>query len=139
MKLEIISNTPNLEKIIVTSILTTTSGKKPSLIYKNLEDSPNKIQNILKKVKIQHGSVLDHNIVCMYLHSEEELILDILIKSSYFYVTKIKLNEWIISSNLRTIIRYIQKYPDDEFAKKLYDVVCIIAPNIKGYLEIDKQ
>jgi len=129
MKLEIISKTADMERLIVTSVLTTTSGKKPSRLFNELETNPNKVKKILRKLEVQHGSVLDHNILCMHLYGRESEVLDILLKSSYFSITKIENDEWIISSNLRTIIRYIQNY-DDEFSRKLYDIVKTVTPNI---------
>ena len=129
MKLELFSYTPELETLIATSVLTTTSGKKPSKIYNSLLNDAEKVKRILSKLEVQHGSVLDHNIICSALEANESEVLQILLKNRYFTITHIEDSKWLISSNLRTAIRYVQKN-DDDFAKELIKIISYVAPTI---------
>ena len=61
MRLNLISYSPNIETLIATSMLTTTSGAQPSILFERLKERPEKVQEIVERVEVQHGNILEHN------------------------------------------------------------------------------
>ncbi|MBN1682380.1 hypothetical protein JW865_02365 [Candidatus Bathyarchaeota archaeon] len=129
MKIQLIATTPNIETLVATAVLTTTSGAQPSILFDRMREKPDKVNEIIEKIEVQHGSILEHNRIIWSVEAEEFEILDILLKTKFFTFTRIGSNYWIISGNLRTIIEYWNEQKDD-FSKKLLNSLKDIVPSI---------
>lgn len=116
MKLSLLSSTQEVETLIATALLTTTSGAKPSTLFRMLLRKPERVAKILGRLEIHHGSVLEHNRFVWILVATEEEVLDILLKKRFYDFTKLRSGKWLVSANLRTVVEYVDEY-DDEFAR----------------------
>jgi len=52
MKLHLITHSPNIETMIATSMLTTTSGAMPSTLYNRLSVKPEKVADIVGRIEV---------------------------------------------------------------------------------------
>jgi hypothetical protein len=125
----LISYTPNLDTLIATSMLTTTSGAQPSVLFERLIDRPEKVKDIINRIEVQHGNILEHNRIIWELDAKNDEVLNILINSKFFNLTKIKYSNWLISASLRTIVEYSQKY-SDQFIELIIDSIQEVSPQI---------
>lgn len=116
MKLSLLSYTQEVETLVATALLTTTSGAKPSTLFHTLLRKPEKVANILGRMETHHGSVLEHNRFVWILVATEAEVLDILLKKRFYAFTKLRSGRWLVSANLRTVVEYVDEY-DDEFAR----------------------
>lgn len=112
MNLELITHTIELDVLIATAVLTTTSKSKPSTIFHKLKKDPKRVANILSRIELQHGSIFDHNRLCWRMEATDNEVLEVLLKNRFFTFTRIKDSTWLLSTNLRTAIRYIQGNKD---------------------------
>ncbi len=122
MRLELITQTTNADVIIATAVLTTASKSSPSTLFQRLKSDPKKVADILDRIEVQHGSILDHNRLCWRMEATEREVLEILLKHRFFSFTRLEGNKWLMSSNLRTAISYIQDY-NDPFSEALMDTI----------------
>jgi hypothetical protein len=129
MKLELLDYTPDIETLVAVAMLTTTSGSKPSQLFIDLRDQDDKVAEIVGRLELQHGSILEHNRLIWRLESRKSDIMDIMLKCKFFNFSKISEDLWILSSNLRTLIEYSQNN-EDEFAELLLESVRGISPEI---------
>ena len=129
MRLRLVSYTPNIETLIATSMLTTTSGAQPSVLFERLINRPEKVKNVINRIEVQHGNILEHNRVIWELDATKDELLNILLNSKFFNVTKIADSKWLISTSLRTIVEYSQKY-SDQFIEIIIDSITEISPQI---------
>jgi hypothetical protein len=125
----LISYTPNLDTLIATSMLTTTSGAQPSVLFERLIDRPEKVKDIINRIEVQHGNILEHNRIIWELDAKNDEVLNILINSKFFNLTKIEYSNWLISASLRTIVEYSQKY-SDQFIELIIDSIQEVSPQI---------
>jgi len=72
---------------------------------------------------------LEHNRVIWELDATKDELLNILLNSKFFNVTKIADSKWLISTSLRTIVEYSQKY-SDQFIEIIIDSIKEISPQI---------
>ncbi len=123
MRLEFVTHTTDIEAMIATAVLTMTSKSKPSTLFRRLKKDPEQVANILGKIEFQHGSVLDHNRLCWRMEATDAEVLEVLLRNRFFSFTRLDGSDWLLSSNLRTAIRYIQEYQGDPFSKALRDSI----------------
>ncbi|MEM4726625.1 MAG: hypothetical protein QXD04_00015 [Candidatus Bathyarchaeia archaeon] len=133
LRLKLLSSTQNIEAIIATALLTTSTPSNPMDIYRRLLRDPEKIKALLNRVELHHGSLLEHNQLCWLLEASKDEVLEILMKSHFFYVTPLGELNWLVSSNLRTALRYVQRHKD-EFSEALMETIRAVAPNLSEVL-----
>lgn len=134
MKLTLIAHTPNIETMIATSMLTTTSGALPSTLYYRLQQKPGKVKDIVGRVEVQHGNILEHNRLVWELEATNNKVLDIMLKTKFLNITRLDESKWLVSGSLRSIIDYADKNKD-EFSKKTIKTMKTVAPTIHSYME----
>jgi hypothetical protein len=110
-------------------MLTTTSGAQPSVLFERLIDRPEKVKDIINRIEVQHGNILEHNRIIWELDAKNDEVLNILINSKFFNLTKIEYSNWLISASLRTIVEYSQKY-SDQFIELIIDSIQEVSPQI---------
>ena len=133
MKLRLIAHSPNIETMIATSMLTTTSGAMPSTLYNRLLAKPEKVADIVGRIEVQHGNILEHNRLVWRLEATRDEVLSILLGSKFFNITEAGENQWAVSSNLRTLVEYYQARRD-EFSEKLVESIKEAAPQIYSFI-----
>ena len=119
MRLELVTHTTDIEAMIATAVLTTTSKSKPSSLFRRLKKDPERVANILGRIEVQHGSVLDHNRLCWRMEASDTEVLEVLLRHRFFSFTRLDGSDWLLSSNLRTAIRYAQENEGDPFSEAL--------------------
>lgn len=134
MKLKLITHSPNVEAVVATSMLTTTSGAQPSVLYERLLNKPEKVKEIVSRIEVQHGNILEHNRFIWELEASVNEVLEIFLYSCFFKVTKLGDQRWIISANLRTIIEYSHDH-SNAFIKMILDSVNEAAPQIHEFMK----
>ncbi len=132
MKLELICHTPDVETLIATAMLTTTSGAQPSTLYKRLKNNPKQARTVVGRLELQHGSILEHNRFTWTLEATEGEVLRIILENRFFNFTPIGESKWLMSANLRTILEYSEKKRDG-FRDALVDSVRALAPSLKAF------
>ena len=131
MKLELICHTPDVETLIATAMLTTTSGAQPSTIYKRLKNNPEKARAAVGRLELQHGSILEHNRFTWILEATEGEVLGIMLENRFFNFTPLVESKWLMSANLRTILEYSEGKRGG-FGDALVDSVRALAPSLKA-------
>ena len=134
MKLQLIGFTPHLEEIVATAVLTTTGGNTPSRIFKNVSSNSEPSKRLIARLELQHGSVFEHNRVNWLLEATDEEVVNLLLKSKFFNVTKLDAGLWLLSANLRTIIEYVRAEAGP-IREALLDSMKRFAPSIQSRLE----
>ena len=129
MKLELVAHTPGIETLIATAMLTTMSGSKPSAIFHRLAKDPKRVANLVDRIEVQHGSILDHNRLCWIMEATEGEVLDIILRHRFFSFTHLGDSKWLLSANLRTAVRYAQEYRD-YFSEALINSLRDVAPTM---------
>jgi hypothetical protein len=112
VKLELLFHTPEVETMIATAMLTTTSGVRPSTLFNRLKNNPEKTKRAVRKLELQHGSILEHNSFTWSLEATEGEVLRIILENRFFTFTPISESKWLVSANLRTILEYAGKKRD---------------------------
>ncbi len=138
MKLNLIAHSPDIETMIATSMLTTTSGALPSTLFNRLKGKPEKVADIVGRVEVQHGNILEHNRFVWRLEATRDDVLDIMLRSKFFNITEDGPDSWMLSCNLRTIAEYHQAY-HDELSKQLIESIRETAPHVYGFITGDKS
>lgn len=129
MRLRLLSYTPDIEAIIATALLTTSTPSSPSEIHRRLLGDPERVRALLDRVELHHGSLLEHNKLCWLMEASRDEVLELLIKRHYFYATPLGESMWLLSSNLRTALTYAQRYRD-RFSDALMETLRDIVPNL---------
>lgn len=133
MKLRLIAHSPDIETMIATSMLTTTSGAMPSTLYNRLLAKPEKVADIVGRIEVQHGNILEHNRLVWKLEATRDEVLSIMLGSRFFNITEAGDDQWAVSSNLRTLVEYHQTHRD-EFGEKLVESIKEAAPRIYSFV-----
>jgi len=107
MKLQLIGFTPHLEEIVATAILTTTTRSTPSKIFRNLTRDSERVKSLIERLSLQHRSVLEHNRVNYLFEASDREVLDILLWSKFFDLTRLTGELWLMSTDLKEIVRYV--------------------------------
>ena len=126
MKLRLVASTPALETLIAVAMLTTTSGAAPSNLFNSLSVKPEKVKDIVGRLEVQHGNILEHNRLSWLLEAEEGEVLKVLVRNHFFSFTRLSARNWLVSSNLRAVLEY--KSEGDEFSEKLFESIKSVAP-----------
>ena len=129
MKLEFLTHTPHIEALIAVSMLTTTTGDKPSKIFNRLKARSEQVSKILNRLETQHGSILEHNRVVWLLEVSEREVLDLLLSSKFFNITELGEGRWLISANVRTVVELLS-LKSGLFCKELACTLEKISPTL---------
>jgi len=133
LKLELIGFTPHLEEIVATAILTTTRRSRPSRIFRSLLEDAERVRGLIEGLSLQHRSVLEHNRVNYLLEASGEEVLELLLWSKFFDVTRLGEGLWLVSTNLKEIVRAIlERGP---MWRELLRSMEVFAPNLFHRLE----
>ncbi len=128
MNLRLLASTPAVETIIATAMLTTTSGVAPSTLFHRLSTNPEKVAEVVERLEVQHGSILEHNRLNWFLEASEGEVLKILLTNRFFTFTRLSSNRWLVSANLRTVLE--SQAMGDDFYKLLLESISNVAPSI---------
>jgi hypothetical protein len=134
MKLQLIGYTPHLEEVLATAVLTTTTGSTPSKVFSRVSGEPKRIKSLIGGLQLQHGSVLEHNRINWLLEASDEEALNLLLKSKFFNLTRLKAGFWLLSANLRTIVEYVRA-EEGPMRDALFDSMKEFAPTMLSCLE----
>jgi hypothetical protein len=134
LRLTLIAHTLNPEAMIAVAMLTTTSGSKPSTIYERLQANPEKVKDIVSRLEVQHGSILEHNRMIWILEADERLVLDILLKNKFFTFTSLGSGRWLMSANLRAVLEYSGEHGGD-LGDSLLDSIRTVVPDVNCFAE----
>jgi hypothetical protein len=121
LKLSLLASTPNVDTLIATAMLTTTSGAAPSNLYHRLSANPAKVADIVGRLEVQHGSILEHNRLDWLLEAGESEVLKVLLANRFFTFTRLGSSRWLMSANLRSVIEY--QTEGGEFADLILDSI----------------
>ena len=132
MNLRLLASTPALETIIATAMLTTTSGAAPSNLFHRLSANPDKVAEVIGRLEVQHGSILEHNRLNWFLEASEGEVLRILLTNRFFTFTRLGSNGWLISANLRTVLE--SQAMGGDFARLLLESISGVAPSIYNFV-----
>jgi len=121
LKLRLLASTPSVEKLIAIAMLTTTSGAAPSNLYHRLSANPEKVAEIVARLELQHGSIIEHNRLNWLLEAKEGEVLKILLANRFFTFTRFGSNQWLVSANLRAVVEYSTER--DEFGSLLLESI----------------
>jgi hypothetical protein len=138
LKLSLIASSPDIEIMIATSMLTTTSGALPSTLYNRLKANPEKVADIVGRIEVQHGNILEHNRLVWRLEATRDEVLGIMLRSRFLNITEAANETWILSCNLRTIAEYHQAHPD-EFSTELIESIRDTVPHVYMFIKGEKQ
>jgi hypothetical protein len=128
LNLRLLASTPAVETIIATAMLTTTSGVAPSTLFHRLSTNPEKVAEVVERLEVQHGSILEHNRLNWFLEASEGEVLKILLTNRFFTFTRLSSNRWLVSANLRTVLE--SQAMGDDFHKLLLESISNVAPSI---------
>jgi hypothetical protein len=133
LKLRLLTNTLDIDTVVATSMLTTTSGALPSTLFERLRSNPCKVQEIVGRVEAQHGSILEHNRFVWELEAQIDEVNEVLLDTSFLTFTKLSEDQWLLSGNLRTIAEYYQQ-KDSLFTKALVDSIFEVTPTLHHFI-----
>ena len=128
MKLDLVYHTSDVETLIATAMLTTTSGAKPSTLYNRLKDRSGRVAEVVGRLEAQHGSTMEHNRLVWLLEASEGEVLDLALRSRFLALTRLGDDRWLLSANLRTVIELAGG--DDPFARSLTESIHEVAPGL---------
>lgn len=132
MKLQLVSYSPDIETMIATSMLTTTSGALPSTLFDRLKSKPEKVVDIVGRVEVQHGNILEHNRLIWSLEASKEEVLEIMLKTKFLNFTEVD-GKWVVSGNLRSVIELHQS-DRSKFTDALVETVKTASPRIYEFI-----
>ena len=132
MKLRLLASTPAVETLIATAMLTTTSGVTPSTLFNKLSTDPAKVADVVGRLEMQHGSIMEHNRLSWLLEANEGEVLKVLLKNRFFTFTRFGSRGWLVSSNLRVVVEY--QTEGDEFGRLLLESIKEAAPSVYSFV-----
>ena len=128
MKLDLVYHTADVETLIATAMLTTTSGAKPSTLFNRLKEKKERVADVVGKLEAQHGSILEHNRLVWLMEAAESRVLDLALRSRFLAITRLCDDRWLLSANLRTVVELAGD--DDPFSRSLAESIQEVAPNL---------
>lgn len=137
MRLELVAHTPNVETMIATSMLTTTSGAQPGILYDRLLNRPGKVKEVVGRAEVQHGNILEHNRLIWLLEATDGEVLEASLGTRFLTFTRLDEKRWLLSGNLRAALEYAQQ-EKTPFTDALAASVKCVAPGIR-LLERDES
>jgi len=133
MKLRLVSYSPEIETTIATSMKTTTSGAMPSTLFNRFKDRPDKVADIVSRVELQHGNILEHNKLVWSFEAPRGRVLDIMLRTKFLNFTELGDARWVVSGNLRSVIELHMSHRDD-FTEALVETVREASPRIYEFI-----
>ncbi len=133
MKLRLVEHSPEIETTIATSMKITTSGAMPSTLFNRFKDRPEKVADIVSRVEVQHGNILEHNRLVWSLEAPRDRVLDIMLRTKFLNITDLGDNRWVVSGNLRSVIELHQAHRDD-FTEALVESLQAVSPRIYAFI-----
>ncbi|MBT3284691.1 hypothetical protein HN807_05085 [Candidatus Bathyarchaeota archaeon] len=133
MKLRLVSHSPDIETTIATSMKTTTSGAMPSTLFNRFKDRPEKVEDIVGRIELQHGNILEHNRLVWSLEAPRDMVLDVMLRTKYLNFTKLGNDRWVVSGNLRSVIELHITHRDD-FTETLVETIMEASPRIYDFI-----
>ncbi len=130
MKLDLVYHTPDVETLIATAMLTTTSGAKPSTLFNRLKEKKERVADVVGRLEAQHGSILEHNRLVWLMEAAESRVLDLALRSKFLAITRLGDDRWLLSANLRTVVELAGD--DDPFSRTLAESIQEVAPNLNA-------
>jgi hypothetical protein len=127
LRLELVAFTPDLERLVVTAMLTTTSGAGPSALFRGLGGKPDRVAEVVGGLESQHGSVLEHNRLVWLLEASGEEVLGLLLGSRFLQVSRMSGGSWLLSGNLRSVLELAER-GGGEIADALVRSIGEVAP-----------
>ena len=121
--------TPDLERLVATAMLTTTSGAGPSALFRGLGGRPGRVAEVVGGLESQHGSVLEHNRLVWLLEASGEDVLGLLLGSRFLQITRLGGGKWLLSGNLRSVLE-IDERGGGEIADALVRSIGELAPTL---------
>jgi len=128
LKLDLVYHAPDVETLIATAMLTTTSGAQPSTLYNRLKEKKERVADVVGRLEAQHGSTLEHNRLVWLLEAAEGEVLDLALRSRFLAITRLGDGRWLLSANLRTVVELARD--DDPIARSLAESIQEVAPNL---------
>ena len=133
MELRLVAPSKDIETMIAVSMLTTTSGAMPSTLYNRLQANPEKVHEIVGRVEVQHGNILEHNKLVWSLDATKDEVLAIMLRSRFFNISEVGEGKWVLSGNLRTLVEYHQTVHDD-LSEQLVESIRDAAPQVYHFI-----
>jgi len=133
LKIKLVAHTPGVEAMVATSMLTTTSGSLPSRIHDRLVDSPEKVGEIVSRLEVQHGNVLEHNRLIWVVEATGDEVLEAMLDTRFLHFTRLGDDRWLMSGNLRTVVEYAQS-KGSAFTRELAGSVRDLAPMVHMFM-----
>lgn len=133
MKLRLVSYSPEIETTIATSMKTTTSGAMPSTLFYKFRERPGKVADIVGRVELQHGNIMEHNRLVWSLEASRGRVLDIMLRTKFLNLTELGDDRWVLSGNLRSVIELHMSHRDD-FTEALVETVKDASPRIYEFI-----
>ncbi|MBA7466705.1 hypothetical protein GH157_05590 [archaeon] len=128
MKLDLVYHTADVETLIATAMLTTTSGANPSTLFNRLKEKKERVGDVVGRLEAQHGSILEHNRLVWLMEAAESKVLDLALRSRFLTITRLGDDRWLLSANLRTVVELAGD--DDPFSRSLAESIQDVAPNL---------
>ena len=133
MKLRLVAHSPDIETTIATSMKTTTSGAMPSTLFNRFKDRPEKVADIVGRVELQHGNILEHNRLVWSLEASRSNVLDIMLRTKFLNFTELGDDRWVVSGNLRSVIE-LHRAQRDDFTEALVETTQEASPRIYAFI-----
>ncbi len=133
MKLRLVSHSPDIETTIATSMKTTTSGAMPSTLFNRFKARPEKVSDLVGRVELQHGNILEHNRLVWSLEAPRDMVLDVMLRTKYLNFTERGGDRWVVSGNLRSVIELHIAHRDD-FTDTLVETIKDASPSIHAFI-----
>ena len=134
MKLRLVAHSPDIETMIATSMKTTTSGAMPSTLFNRFKERPEKVADIVGRVEVQHGNILEHNRLVWSIEAPRDRVLDIMLKTKFLTFTELGDDRWVMSGNLRSVIELHLAHKDD-FTDALVETVLKASPRVYNFIK----
>jgi len=119
-----------VETLVATAMLTSTSGAAPSTLYHRLLADPGKVRDVVGRLEVQHGSILEHNRLSWLLEAGEDEVLRVLLANRFFSFTRLGSRSWLASADLRAVLEYAEE--GGEMGEALIDSLKEVIPTIYG-------
>jgi hypothetical protein len=129
LKIKLVAHTPSVEVMVATSMLTTTSGSMPSSIHGRLMGSPEEVGEVVGRLEVQHGNILEHNRLIWEVEATSDEVLEAMLDTRFLHFTRLGDDRWLMSGNLRAVVEYAQSR-DSAFTRGLADSVRDVAPMV---------
>jgi len=133
LRIELVTHTPDVETMVAVSMLTTTSGAQPSTLHERLLVNPGKVGEVVGRLEVQHGNVLEHNRLVWLVEATRDEVLDVMLDTRFLTFTGLGGDRWLMSGNLRAVAEYAAQ-KETEFTRALADSIGEAAPTIHAFI-----